>query len=529
MTVAVNRLLEKLPPYEGRKKLVKARQRRWDILNQVLSKHRSMTGHYDAIADDFWKGDPRSTAEYMFRFFKHHIPYKEEGEKEQTTKSPAAILKEAHIYGNDCKHFSGFIVGVGEALARRGYPIRMMYRFVSYDPQTRTPGHVFAVMVHNGKEYWIDPVKGINFFNQRSPAPVYVIDKLPPMSRNNSVGALYDINGLPGELSLNGLDNNSLVSGLNNNTMVSGNDEAVNGHWLDASMGKAKKNKPKLMKNVKNKLKKINIKPGKKLALKFGLSTSRNAYLLLLKLNTFGWAVKLWQKAAKQKGANWQKLAAKWQSLGGKPDALYKSIKEGLNTYNKLHPKRRISGGYDYLADPNNMGIPPEIEMMGAAAASTAALMAAAAPIIAALAALFKSFGINSDKEQQAGKEAADELAEKHNQAPGNADGTVTQPDGSKTMVKTNPDGSQDMYVQPAMPGGSGGGGGGSTSMLQPGETAITPEGPVTRPNWSFKDAMAEVGTFVSNHKWWFIGGAAAIAGFYIIPRLLSSKPKRRR
>jgi hypothetical protein len=71
--------------------------------------------------------------------------------------------------------------GILDALRRcYGYDYKLFYRFGSYELFEMMPAHVFVVLVDQGREYWIDPV--LSKFNQRSPAPIYFIDKKIPMS-----------------------------------------------------------------------------------------------------------------------------------------------------------------------------------------------------------------------------------------------------------------------------------------------------------------------------------------------------------
>jgi hypothetical protein len=76
----------------------------------------------------------------------------------------------------DCKHYSGFIAGVIDAVNRKtGAGIDWVYRFASYDIFDPTPVHVFIVVKDYGREIWIDPV--LKKLNQRDPQPTYFIDK----------------------------------------------------------------------------------------------------------------------------------------------------------------------------------------------------------------------------------------------------------------------------------------------------------------------------------------------------------------
>ncbi len=424
MSERIDILLDRLPPYKGRARMVKRRQNTDDIKREVLNKHISTMGHYDAICQPFWKGSAQATAENLYYFLKRTLPYQAEPTLYQTVKTPAAMLEERLDFGNDCKHFAGFACGIGEALRRKGYPIKCFYRFASYNANRRSPGHVFAVFVDQGKDIWVDPVPEIGGFNRRAISPVFKQDKMPPMSRNgSSIGSLYDISGV------RVLDNeNVVVSGL-------APINVVNGHWLDTlptsqrryespglpGMGKAKK---------KHKGLHIKVKPGKLLK-KLGGAPIRNAFLALLKINFASRATKIFE-GLKKPGFK-EKLYAMWAKAGGNSNKLSTAINQGVKWHNKVS-HRKVSG--------MSIGIAPAV--------AAPALIAAAAPLLAALGNLFKSFGLGHGEDAvDKGVADADLLAAKdHNEATDtkgdgkadvNADGSVDHGDGVKTKVTTDP------------------------------------------------------------------------------------------
>lgn len=166
-------LLQRLPAYSNRSLTIAKNQTVGDIVQEVLAAHQAFATDYDAIAYDFDHGNDVDTAKILFSFLKNNVRYKVESEAKQTTKSPAAILA---TQTGDCKHYSGFIGGVLDALKRSGRKINWHYRFASYNVLDSLPGHVFVVLNENGKEYWIDPV--LNTFNERL-EPTYILDKKP--------------------------------------------------------------------------------------------------------------------------------------------------------------------------------------------------------------------------------------------------------------------------------------------------------------------------------------------------------------
>lgn len=177
-------LLGKLPAFSNRKTLIEQKQTVYDIMREVLTAHRLFSVDYDSIAADFWKGNIYSTCENLWRFCKRSIRYKVESEGNQTTKSPAAMLTQAI---GDCKHYSGFIGGVLDALKRQGKNINWCYRFAAYNSWGRVPEHVFIVVKDKGREIWIDPV--LKNFDEKL-RPSYSTDKkINMLTRISGIGS----------------------------------------------------------------------------------------------------------------------------------------------------------------------------------------------------------------------------------------------------------------------------------------------------------------------------------------------------
>lgn len=187
MSATREKLLGLLPPFDNRSILIEPAQDIPDIVREVVNAHRHFAADYDNIFEFFDSGSLLQTCRDLFQFCRRNITYVVEGEDQQTTKSPAAIL--AMGYG-DCKHYAGFIGGVLAAIKRNtGRKIDWNYRFGSYDYFSKDPGHVFIVVNDNGQEIWIDPV--LSYFNSREKEPSYIIDK-----KINAM-PLYRISGMP--------------------------------------------------------------------------------------------------------------------------------------------------------------------------------------------------------------------------------------------------------------------------------------------------------------------------------------------
>jgi hypothetical protein len=151
-----------LPPPTGKVEVITRRQTLTDIKKQIFHAHKVCAADYDKIAHVFLGNSDVGTLRDLFSFLKLNVRYKEESEKAQYTKSPAALLESGVA---DCKMYASFIGGVLDALNRQGANFDWYYAFASY-PQTE---HVFVIVDVNGKEYWVDPV--MPNFDQRDPEP----------------------------------------------------------------------------------------------------------------------------------------------------------------------------------------------------------------------------------------------------------------------------------------------------------------------------------------------------------------------
>jgi len=557
-------LLEKLPPYQGRQRMVTRRQDTFDIIREMMKGHREHAAHYDEICEDHWQGDTLSTCRHLFSFMRNEAPYLEEKTMMQTVKTPAAIITEGGMhFRTDCKHYASYIVGVLQALERRGYPVRSFYRYANYNAKKSNPGHVFAVCVINGKEVWIDPVPQIAGFDSRTVAPVSKIDKIPPMSKSATIGSLYR------------------VSGLGNEDTVSGHHHHHHrgfGHWLDEYGPRAVIERqerrfhlppPPGMSGMADSIGKhtahkkahhthhhhgihIKIKPGK-LLLKVTMAPSRGAFLLLTELNMFNLGVNMWKHAAYSTSSpGWAKLQKFWKKIGGKPGALMKAIKKGVGTHNKLHKHSKVAVSGFGDTDMYGVGISGGLsnstyvggmdgDSIGFAPAVVAAI-AAAAPLIAEAKSLLKSFGLDVDHMNKAGADATEDIAKKHNDKSDDGEATdgdgTTHDDGTKTAVTDNPDGTQTLHIKD-VPGAhaadqdseghdpetgepTGDGGGDDPGGDHADKTPAKHDG-------GFAAMLHTATSFVADHKTYFIMGGVVLLAAVVLPKILHKGPKRRR
>ena len=507
-------LLEKLPAYRGEKVLLSNQQEAFDIIREIMKMHKQSIPHYDAIAAEHWKGTPIETAKHLFLFARRNLPYQEESTGTQTVKEPQAILAERLKFGNDCKHYSNYIVGVGEGLARLGYPVKCFYRFASYDRNKRTPGHVFAVMVIDGKEYWIDPVPQIGGFNSRAIAPYYFIDKIAPMSNNKSIGSLYSVGSVrPNTINV---FMNPRTGTHHQHQVHQGGDWLTHFYGGD-QMGKAKKRRKGLH---------IKLKPGKFFK-KIALAPNRNAFLLYLKLNLFHTGSKIYKKM-QESPAFKKKFLETWTKIGGNTNKLNTALTQAKNVWNKHHKAHPILSAQEQTnvksRTESGRKVSGEIILtgnsVGVAVVAIPAVISAAAPIIAIFTNLLKSFGISHAGKEDV-KEAEDKTIDDHNEA------TAEKGDGKKDITETGDVDHGNGVIT-------------KVSETADGKQALSyevkdkqPEGEEATPAGSTADSSAgimlsKVTDFVSSHKVYFVGGAAVIAAAIIVPKLLKHKRGRK-
>ncbi len=618
--INVNQILEQLPAYNGRKKLLEVRQSTDDIIRELLRAHNLNSKYYDKICPNYWRNNTENTCRELFNFLKQSVKYKVEPEHFQTIKTPSAILAEGLDHGGDCKHYSSFIVGVCDALRRAGYPVRAYYRFAAYNGSKR-PGHVFAVVENTAQHiggmpvtYWVDPV--LSGFNNRYPVPDFFIDKNP--KKMSKVGSLYSISGVTRQELGNGASEYSNM----------GNSSCYYDHLYGKMNGGDEIGKGAFWKKLKK------IQPGM-LFKKMAASAPRNAFLGLLKLNAFKLALHLNQVMKHPAGAN--KLNSLWQKIGGNPNKLHTAIGQGVKFYNKLHhikPKtphyktkdtgtyinkgtasgrahgqlvklngfsdqsfagtgdlsslriisgidgsrlvsglsynQLISGFEDYIGwidEPHIYDVEDwkiagydydDMRMshsMGFAPAAIPAMLAAAAPIIAAIKPILRQFGIGKEEENEDGKKtkevapeaeeaekatkkADQDLAETHNEkvekGKEDADGFVEhdKKSGIKTKASVNAKGEQAIDVKVKDEEGEETEEPAEKTAKLPAKKEATLDNQLAAVETETKPtglAALNIKDFIVNHKWWLIGGTAAVILIPVAIKMLGGHGKKKR
>lgn len=340
-------ILGRLTPFQNKRHLIKGNQNVPDIMKAMLNAHQIYAPEYDKICMDFYAGSDIATAKKVYNFLKENIKYSIDSENNQQIMSPAGILS---IGKNDCKNYALFIVGVLDALKRKGMlKGTPFFRFASYRLLDETPHHVFAVLkTTNGKEIFIDPV--LPTFNDRKKY-YHKIDKLPIM-------AMYSVSGVGNQV--------GLFKSKKNKAAAAAQASSASGQQAAAAATQ------------------VQAKGKKKIVLKIALAPSRGAFLALVGLNFMGLATKLKKSFDEYANAtaNW------WKNLGGNPNELLRKVNQGS-------VKKKILGSDSYFISEGQIGEP--------ATAATASV--AAAPILIKVAEFLKSIGIDTKELGEAGKE----------------------------------------------------------------------------------------------------------------------------
>ena len=159
-------ILNALPKFENKYFCLAETQSVKDIMSGIKTAHIEFAPDYDNIAGYFIRPTTEQTAKAIFDFLKNNTVYEMESDRQQTVKSPGAILETNKI---DCKHLSLFAGGILDAINRLGeMKIPYVYRFVSDNIMSTDPTHVFVVVnPGTNKELFIDPIPQVKNFNNR--------------------------------------------------------------------------------------------------------------------------------------------------------------------------------------------------------------------------------------------------------------------------------------------------------------------------------------------------------------------------
>jgi hypothetical protein len=301
--ISREQILQKLPPFYNKRDILVNDQDVSDIITGILTTHAQYGNQYDKIAPYFIGANNYQTGANIWHFLKNNVRYKVEPESMQMLKAPAAIVTEIinnRVNTSDCKNMSLFTGGILAAINRAGGRINWCYRFGSYKFLDKMPQHVFCVInPDTNKEIWIDAV--LPTYNNKK-AYYYKIDKKP---KNMAL------------ISLAGTDDENIIGGKKRQAKKAAKKESK------AAKKAANKEKRKnFFKKLKEKVKKAG-----KFVLKYNpaTATSRNAFLLLTKVNTRSLATNL--KKLKDKGNT--EAQTFWTKIGGNVSALNNAIESG--------------------------------------------------------------------------------------------------------------------------------------------------------------------------------------------------------
>jgi hypothetical protein len=297
-------ILPKLKPFENKRDILVHDQDVSDIMTGILANHNRYKSEYDKICISFLGFNQRQTLENIWNFVKHNVRYRVEPESTQYLKSPGAIFAPGTT--SDCKNMALACAGIIDALNRHGANFNWAYRFASYRLFDKVPGHVFVVVnPDTSNEVWIDPV-------------------LPTFDNKKSY--FYKIDKKPIDMSLISLAGMDAVGAKKKKEQKKADKQAKKQakQATKKSKGEKKEERKKFFTKLKN-----NVKKAGKIVIKYNPATaaSRNAFLLLVKLNVRSLATNLKKSLAKPTAKN--ELFKLWNAIGGSTDVLVKNIEEG--------------------------------------------------------------------------------------------------------------------------------------------------------------------------------------------------------
>jgi hypothetical protein len=346
----MNSIYKYLTPYKHNSSVLVKDQNVADIITGMLQAHKIYAQEYDKIAPAFKGRTDLETGKKIYNFLKNNVKYVVEPDEKQTLKSPSAILYTGNTTGSDCKNYSLFTGGILSALNRRGAKINWAYRYASYRMFDKMPHHVFVVINPDTQnEIWVDAV-----------LPKYNLKKQYNYKTDKKVNDMALIS----------------LSGIG----------APKKRAKSKPAKKTATQKKELRKKTATKLK-AKIKKTGKTTLKFAGAPSRNAYLLLVKLNFLGLATKL-NRAIQ---TNPDKLRTVWENLGGNYKTLTIAVGQGFK-------KKRLGEASVMIGVP----LPPAV----------ATAVPVASPIIIKIANFLKSIGINPEQLVEVAKEKVQQIAE---------------------------------------------------------------------------------------------------------------------
>ena len=327
--IGLNSAISLLPPPDNQRVKVKAFQNTKDLTSALAASHKENLKYAKKIAPYFRGSNTYQTGKNIWNFLKTQVPYKVEPGSSQTTKTiPRMLADAAKGQGSDCKHYAVFSGSILQELK-----IPFTYRLAGYI--SNTPQHIYVVIKDGQREIPLDAVVGYYDY-EKKPKALYDM-------------ALYKLSGTGSEFGgFDGLGNEYKRMGIETD-----------------QLGKI---------DIKKSIKKV-VQGAKTL----GLAVPRNAFLLLVKFNAFGFATKI-KKLIDKKGFDGISF---WMQLGGNRTDLTKAAEDGAKKKAVLGATAKA--GWEMT---DELGEPVTI----------AAALASAAPIILKFKEILKSAGISDEE-----------------------------------------------------------------------------------------------------------------------------------
>jgi hypothetical protein len=341
--IGINQAIKMLPPPANKRVKVSTFQNTNDLTRAIKASHEENLKFAAKIAPYMRGANNYQTGKNIWNFLKTQVPYKVEPGSAQTTKTLPRMLNDAaRGIGSDCKHYAVFTGSILQSLK-----IPFKYRLAGY--MSNTPQHIYCVMIdEKKKEIPLDAVLGY-----------YDYEKKPK--------AFYDM----ALYKLSGTENTT-------ETDFSGFDDLGREYYR---MGIETDQLGKI--DIKKSIKKVT--QGTKT---LGLAVPRNAFMLLVKFNAFGFATKI-KKLIEKKGLEG---VAFWLKLGGNRTDLQKAADEGSKKKAVLGSAKANYQVYDSFGEP----------------VTISAALASATPIVLEFKNVLKAAGITDEQLATATSKAVD-------------------------------------------------------------------------------------------------------------------------
>ena len=125
-----------------------------DIIRELIKSHQ-LYGHQGDNIQHHFKGSDNKVVNDLYKFMSKEFIYKVEPDTFQSSRSPSRIIWDSWDGKSlDCKGYALFSSSI---LASKNIPYK--FRFVSYNPSSSDPHHVYTMAKVNNKWLHIDPLQ----------------------------------------------------------------------------------------------------------------------------------------------------------------------------------------------------------------------------------------------------------------------------------------------------------------------------------------------------------------------------------